>query len=66
MEKRSGDTVARVYANRLAFDKEKSASEAGSLLPSFSFLPAVAAELKDSPENVIEALEEVRKHCEPE
>ena len=61
-EKRDGNRVARAYANRIAFNIEKSTSEAQSLIAAFDFYPRLVKELEESPESVIKSLEEVRTH----
>lgn len=63
-EKRQGSSIARAWANRLAFDVEKSTSEACSLLSTLEFIPQAAKALSEEPQAVVERLEEVRKHCE--
>lgn len=63
-EKRDGAKVADVFLFDLAFDAEKSTSEACSLLRSLEFTPAVAQALKDDPQGVITKLEEARKYRE--
>lgn len=63
-EKRDGNRVASAYLCSLAFDIEKSTSEACSLLKSLEFVPATAQALKENPDVVIAKLEEARKYCE--
>ena len=63
-EKRNGNSVSRAWVTRLAFDIEKSTSEACSLLSLLDFIPATAKALSDEPESVTRSLEEVRQCCE--
>jgi len=63
-EKRSGDRVARAWANKLAFDLDKSTSEACSLLNQLDFVPVVAQMLEKEPETLLKHMEEARQYCE--
>jgi Zn-dependent M16 (insulinase) family peptidase len=64
-EKRNGNGIARAWANRLAFDKEKSTSESCGLLNLLEWLPGIAAELESESgrEGVVKGLEEARSYC---
>lgn len=61
-QKRDGDAVARAWLNRLCFDVERSPSEASSLLKQLEFLPKISDDLKENPDAVIKALEDLRAH----
>ena len=63
-EKRDGAKVADAYLFALAYDADKSTSEACSLLRSLEFIPEIAQTLKEDPDSVIEKLEATRKYCE--
>lgn len=59
-QKRDGQLVATSYANKLAFDPAKSPSEAKGLLTQLEFLPDLAERLKEDPDSVINAMNELR------
>ena len=63
-EKRNGNAIARAWANKLAFNIEKSTSEAVALLSSFEFYPAVVKDLESNPDQVVKSLEDLRKYRE--
>ena len=63
-EKRSGDNIARAWINRLAFDQEKSTSEACALLNLLEFVPAMAELLAKEPETLIAKMNEARDYRE--
>jgi hypothetical protein len=63
-EKRDGNKVAHAWADRLAYDAEKSTSEACSLLSLLEFVPATAKLLEQEPEKIIKRLEEARNYRE--
>jgi hypothetical protein len=62
-QKRDGNTIARTWANELAFDREKSTSQACALLGMLEFIPALSARLKTDPEGVIADMEDARRSC---
>ncbi|KAL7420500.1 hypothetical protein Q5752_004450 [Cryptotrichosporon argae] len=61
-QKRSGDRVARLMANRLVYDQTKSTSESCALLGMLDFVPRTVEALESVPEAVVAKLEEMRKH----
>lgn len=61
-EKRDGAKVADAYLFELAYDADKSTSEACSLLHSLEFIPEVAQTLKEDPDSVIAKLEATRDY----
>ena len=63
-EKRDGNTIARAWANRLAYDVARSTSEACSLLSLLDFIPATAELLEKNPDIVIQRMEEARRYCQ--
>jgi len=63
-EKRQGSSIARSWVNRLAFDVERSPSEACALLNLLEFVPAAAELLEKDPDVVIRRMEEARQYCE--
>jgi Zn-dependent M16 (insulinase) family peptidase len=63
-EKRQGSSVARAWANRLVFDASRSTSENCSLLYLLENVPEMAQKLESNPDEVISALEELRKYRE--
>ena len=62
-EKRQGSSIARAWINKLAYDSDKSTSEACALLYSLEFIPAVAEALEKDPESVIAKMNELRQYC---
>jgi Zn-dependent M16 (insulinase) family peptidase len=63
-EKRNGNGIARSWANRLAFDKEKSTSESCGLLNLLEWLPGIAEALEkeEGKSKVVQGLEEARSY----
>lgn len=62
IRKRSGVAVAHAVLDNMAFDSETSPSQHSGLLELLEFLPKVSEELKETPEKVIQALEDLRRH----
>ena len=61
--KRDGSTVLNSVSSCL-LSSEQSTSRAGSVLPQAEFIPKLAAQLQESPNEVIKDFEELRKHRE--
>jgi hypothetical protein len=61
--KRTSSYVLGAVAEDVLFE-ESSSARACNLLAQLDFIPKVAKELQEDPENVVRSLEEVRKHRE--
>ncbi len=61
--KRDGDTVLGSVNSELLFD-ETYVPRMGSVVPMIDFVPKLAQQLQESPEEVIKDLEEIRSCCE--
>jgi len=59
--KRDGNTVlGSLWADLL--HSESSTSRAGGILPQVEFMPKLAKQLQENPEQVLSDFEEIRKH----
>lgn len=61
--KRDGDTVLGSVNSELLYD-ETYVPRMGSVVPMIDFVPKLAQQLQESPEEVIKDLEEIRSCCE--
>ncbi|CCM05163.1 uncharacterized protein FIBRA_07372 [Fibroporia radiculosa] len=59
--KRDGDTVLSSISSELLYS-ENSTSRHGGVLPQIKFIPMLAQQLQDSPQDVINDFEAIRKH----
>ncbi|KZT05962.1 uncharacterized protein LAESUDRAFT_701454 [Laetiporus sulphureus 93-53] len=59
--KRDGDNVLASVSSEMLYS-EDSTSRSGSILPQIEFIPRLAQQLQDSPEEVIKDFEEIRRH----
>lgn len=60
--KRDGQTVLGSVLSDLIY-KESSTSRSGGVLPQVEFIPKLAKQLQDAPEEVLADFEEIRKSC---
>ena len=61
--KRDGDTVLNSVSSELLYE-ETYVPRMGSVVPMIDFIPKLAQQLQESPAEVINDLEEIRRCCE--
>ncbi|WVN87093.1 uncharacterized protein L203_102269 [Cryptococcus depauperatus CBS 7841] len=61
-EKVEGDTIATAWAKHLAYDSQKSSSQACGILNRLTFIPQLKEMLENNFEEVIKRMEELRQH----